>query len=92
MSTEPFLALLMELTGLYYPFAHQADGMLHLHRIAKPSICDVMDVQLDNNLLDSPQFEFVDRSPNESRAESAIGRIKPNPAKPRPLESICRVS
>jgi len=47
-----------------------------------------MDVQLDNNLLDSPQFEFVDRPPNESRAESAIGRIKPNPAKPRPLESI----
>jgi hypothetical protein len=21
-----------------YPIAHQADGMLHLHRIAKPSI------------------------------------------------------
>jgi hypothetical protein len=49
--------------------------MLNLHRVAKPSICDVMDVQLDNNLLDSPQFEFVDCPPNESRAESAKGRI-----------------
>ena len=78
MSTEPFLALDRAI----------ADGMLHLHRVAKPSICDVIDVQLDNNLLDSPQFEFVDRPPSESWAEAAIGRIKPNPAKPRPLESI----
>ena len=76
----------MNRTRIIYPFARQANKVLHLHRVAEPVSRDVVYVEQNNSLLNSRRFEFLDGLADEWRPESRIGRVQKNVAEPWALD------
>ena len=71
---------------MIYPFARQANKVLHLHRVVKPVSRHVVYIEQNNSLLNSPRFEFLDGLADEWRPESRIGRVQKNVAEPWALD------